>query len=154
MPLFHRTLRGVCLSLLLMAAWAQAPVCSAAQVVYGSDVPMVGDSQVEYYADAHGTLDPSQLLAAPVHYLRPLRARGINFGLNSFAYWLHLSVSSRSSVPTVAYLSIAQPTLDDVRLYVVENGTITQTVRAGDELPAREQLVPDGHPVNHHCSKA
>lgn len=144
---FHRIRCGALTYVLALTVLALPRISPAAQVSYRADAPVTGDTQVDYYADAAGALGLNDLMADASRYLRPLHASSVHFGLSTSAYWLHWSLKSRAAAPTVVYLSIAQPTLEDVRLYVVQNGVVRQQQQAGSRVPAREQVVAAGHPV-------
>ncbi|MGH8206307.1 MAG: sensor domain-containing diguanylate cyclase [Steroidobacteraceae bacterium] len=118
----------------------------AAQVEYRSDVPLSGSNTVEYVKDPSGRLDLAAV-TAPSTRFTPARGRTVNFGFSDAAYWLHLSVRSRSTQPQTVYLSIAQSTLDDVQLYVLDHGALEQSGSAGDHIPARLRSFSASHPV-------
>lgn len=147
MPVLHRLRSGAWICLLMALALVHPRISYGSQVSYLPDAPLGGDARVQYYTDASGQLRWFDLAQSPNRYLRPLLGSHISFGLSRAAYWLHWSVRARSSEPTVAYLSIAQPTLDDVQLYVLEQGVLRQQLRAGDQISAREQPIVAGHPV-------
>jgi len=130
-------------ALLSLAAPGSA---SAAPVSYRSDAAVSGDGQVGYLADPGGRLDLPAVTAPGAHFI-PVRGGTANFGFSRAAYWLHLTLQSRAHDPTTAYLSIAQPTLDDVRLYVFSGGVLRESVRAGDLIANRQHVAPGSHPL-------
>ncbi len=119
---------------------------AAAQIEYRSDVPLSGASTVEYVKDASGRLDLAAVTAPSARFI-PVRGRTVNFGFSNAAYWLHVSFQSLGTEPTTVYLSIAQPTLDDLQLYVLDRGVLQQTARGGDRTPARLHSFAASHPV-------
>ncbi|HEX4023821.1 MAG TPA: diguanylate cyclase [Steroidobacteraceae bacterium] len=118
----------------------------AAQVEYRSDVPLAGSSTVEYVKDPSRRLDLAAV-TAPSTRFTPVLGKTVNFGFSAAAYWLHLSVQGQGAQPTTVYLSIAQSTLDDVRLYVLDRGVLQQTGQGGDRVPARARSFSASHPV-------
>src|SRR5665213_3443729 len=142
---FKRLHRGLLLLALILAGGLPARGL-AAQVTYRPDVPVRGSSTVEYYKDATGRLDLAGATAPSTRYL-PAPGKTVNFGFSSAAYWLHWSLHSQSTQPTTVYLSLAQPVLDEVQLYVLHRGVLQQSVRAGDTLPDRQHAIPATHAV-------
>ncbi len=139
-------LPALLLSLVSSLLVAVPGIASAAPVTYRSDAPVSGDGQVGYLIDRSGRLDV-QAVSAPGTRFLPVHGSTVNFGFSNAAYWLHLTLQSRALSSTTVYLSIAQPTLDDVRLYVFADGVLRQSARAGDLIPARERAIPGSHPL-------
>lgn len=127
-------------------AWALPGIAAAAPVSYRADVALSADGQLEYLQDRGGQLRV-QSVSAPGTRFTPLPGGTVNFGFSSAAYWLHLAIQSHVRQPTTVYLSIAQPTLDDVQLYAFAGGRLRQSVRSGDLLPTRARIVPGSHPL-------
>jgi diguanylate cyclase (GGDEF)-like protein len=118
----------------------------ATQISYRADVPVSGPSQVQFYKDSGRTLDLAAVTALDARFA-PVAGKTADFGFSSAAYWLRLNLESKATAPTTVFLSIAQPTLDEVRLYVLEGGLLRQTARAGDRIPAAERSISADHPV-------
>lgn len=132
--------------LCVLALLALPPLAAAAPIDCPAGLPVSAPSGLGWLRDAGGTLDLAGAEAARARFV-PVTGRTINFGFSRAAYWLHFSLQSRSREPTTLYLSVVQPTLDDVRLYAVGPEGTVQYARAGDELPQREHSVAGSYPI-------
>lgn len=121
-------------------------MAGAAAVSYRPDVAVSAAGRLGYLQDRGGQLSV-QSVSAPATHFTPVRGGTVNFGFSSAAYWLHLAIESQVREPTTLYLSVAQPTLDDVRLYVFAGGRLRQSVRSGDLIPALARVLPGSHPL-------
>jgi diguanylate cyclase (GGDEF)-like protein len=143
---FGRSALARALPLLALLLLACPIITHAAQVNYQPDVPITGPATVSYLRDPGGSLDVATVVASPQRF-QPVHAPTVNFGFTGAAYWLHWPLDSRSPGATTVYLSVNQPTLDDVRLYVYSGGVLRLSERAGDRLTAAARGVSTNRPV-------
>lgn len=90
---------------------------------------------VEVLRDAGGQLslhDVMQPARAAAFKLLPDRTQDLNFGYDASAYWLRFQVQADAAAAGAWLLEIAFPTLDDVQVFVPQQG---RAWRMGDHLP-------------------
>jgi diguanylate cyclase (GGDEF)-like protein len=146
----HRTaapLAGLLAVLLAVALPGIAPgIAAAAPVTYRPGAAVSGIGPLTYLQDRSGQLTV-QSVSAPGVRFQPVHGNTVNFGFSDSTYWLHLAIQSHAREPTTVYLSVGQPTLDDVRLYAFAGGSLRQSVRSGDLIAARARVLPGSHPL-------
>ncbi|HMY40315.1 MAG TPA: diguanylate cyclase, partial [Marinagarivorans sp.] len=86
--------------------------------------------QVAYLPDDGFSLDTIAL--TPTERWQPLAAGHLSLGFNPRPHWLRIQLKAS---PTAAFLQLAYPHLDYVRLYQVHNGQLVKQVSTGDMLP-------------------
>lgn len=132
------------LCLLLLALTAR--IGHTAQVVYDADSGVSGSAELQFHEDPSGTQDLGAVRAAGTPFQQVLTPVA-NFGFTRSAYWLRLTLDNHLETAGTVYLSIPQPRLQDVRLFVLEDGVLSQTQRTGLSLPAAEHPISTIHPV-------
>ncbi|HTT05917.1 MAG TPA: 7TM diverse intracellular signaling domain-containing protein [Steroidobacteraceae bacterium] len=132
--------------LYLLGLLALPLLAAAATIDSAPGLPVGAPADIGWLKDPGGSMDLAAAQAARSRFL-PANGRLLNFGFSRAAYWLHFSLQSRATGPTTVYLTISQPTLDDVRLYAIGPQGAVQLARAGDELPQRQHSVPGSYPI-------
>jgi len=135
----------------LIFIWARAQgeiAPEAAQVVPGQErVVFINDSLsetslgslVEYVEDPAGILRIEDFASVKATGFRKSRARILNFGLTSSAYWIRFTLRNTTSGPIVFYLAVEYPLMDDIRLYVPEAVSGFRVIKTGDTIPYRDR---------------
>ncbi|HWG76533.1 MAG TPA: diguanylate cyclase [Steroidobacteraceae bacterium] len=132
--------------LCLLGLLAMPLVAPAAGIDAAAGLPISAPSGIAWLKDPGAAMDLAAAQAARPRFV-PANGRQLNFGFSRAAYWITFSLQSRAALPTTVYLTIPQPTLDDVRLYAIGPGGAVQLARAGDELPQREHSVAGSYPI-------
>lgn len=65
----------------------------------------------------------------------------LNFGLGARPVWVHLAASNPLENSTPRRLTIENPWLDDVEIYIVKDGRVLQAFRLGDSLPHGQRPI-------------
>jgi diguanylate cyclase (GGDEF)-like protein len=119
---------------------------AAATVDTAPGLPVSAPSGIAWLKDPGGSMDLVAAQAARTRFV-PANGRQLDFGFSRSTYWIRFSLQNRATQPTTIYLTIPQPTLDDVRLYAIGPGGAVQLARAGDELPQRQHSMPGSYPI-------
>jgi signal transduction histidine kinase len=116
-------LRAVLLLLLALAARAQAPGTALALDPLPDDLALV-HGELSWLRDPGGTLSLADV-QAHVGAFRPVR-ENFTIGFTDDVYWLRLPVQVQAA-PADWWLDLRPPSLDDIRLYLVQpDGSIYQ----------------------------
>jgi diguanylate cyclase (GGDEF)-like protein len=132
--------------LYLLGLLAVPPLAAAASINTAPGLPVSAPSGLAWLKDAGTGMDLAAAQAARPRFV-PASGRQLNFGFSRATYWVTFSLQSRATQPTTVYLTIPQPTLDDVRLYAIGPAGAVQLARAGDQLPQRQHSVPGSYPI-------
>lgn len=130
----------------LLGLPAVPPVAAAAAIDAAPGLPISAPTGLAWLQDPGAGMDLAAARAAGTRFV-PASGRQLDFGFSRAAYWIRFSLHSRATQPTTVYLTIPQPTLDDVRLYAIGPGGATQLARAGDELPQSQHSVSGSYPI-------
>jgi two-component system, sensor histidine kinase LadS len=99
-------------------------------------------TQLEYLEDENGTLALPQVLdPAIARKWRNSTQTVLNFGLNHTIYWLRFTVANTGVAPKPLVLEVAAPLLDNVDLYVIQNGKLVRENATGDRRPYSERPI-------------
>jgi len=82
----------------------------------------------------------SELLASS--QWQPLTDRSPNFGYIPDTLWLKLPVPDQ---PNLNLLEISYSHLDQIRFYLIENGTVVRTITTGDKFPFQQRPILHRH---------
>lgn len=117
-------------------------LCAALLLLFAIAQPSWGASVVQFPQTSYLTVQPgtetsaSELLTSS--QWRPLKDRSPNFGYIPDTLWLKLPVPDQ---PNLNLLEISYSHLDQVRFFLVENGTVVRTVTTGDNFPFQQRPI-------------
>lgn len=119
-------------------------IATAAAIDTTPGLPIAPPAGLAWLRDSDGHMGLAQAQAA---HFAPVSAPRLNFGFSRAAYWLRFSLHNPAAGPATVYLTIQQPTLDEVQLYAVAPDGSVQKAQSGDELPQREHTVQGAYPI-------
>lgn len=93
-----------------------------------------------HYTDSFSESDGIQkVLASDPAIWWPVEVENINFGLNRHPHWFLLDLNSQTD--RRVYLEIAYALLNQVEVYVIENGRVAQSWMSGNNLPFSSRQI-------------
>lgn len=100
-----------------------------------------------YLEDKDGTLALADLLQDDARFAWHISEQPIlNFGFTDAVYWARFDVESPSTPQEQdLFLEISYPLLDDIRVYLLQDGTLLREFHVGASLPFAERLVRHGN---------
>lgn len=100
-----------------------------------------------YLEDREGTLALADLLQDDARFAWHISEQpNLNFGFTDAVYWARFDVDSPSTPQTQnLFLEISYPLLDDIRVYLLQDGTLLREFHVGAGLPFAERLVRHGN---------
>ena len=100
-----------------------------------------------YLEDKEGTLALADLLQDDARFAWHISEQpNLNFGFTDAVYWARFDVDSPSTPQAQnLFLEISYPLLDDIRVYLLQDGTLLREFHVGAGLPFAERLVRHGN---------
>lgn len=100
-----------------------------------------------YLEDKDGTLALADLLQDDARFAWHISEQPIlNFGFTDAVYWARFDVESPSTPQEQnLFLEISYPLLDDIRVYLLQDGTLLREFHVGASLPFAERVVRHGN---------
>ena len=133
--------------LLACGAAAAAPPLSAA-VDHDSAIGLSTD----FLKEQAGRLTLPQVIAAyQAGQFSPGNSPVLNFGIGAKPVWLHFAVDNPAAAPVFRRLSIETAWLDQVDVYVLQQGRTVATYRVGDRQPFLQRPIMSRYFVFDHA---
>ena len=133
--------------LLACGAAAAAPPLSAA-VDHDSAIGLSTD----FLKEQSGRLTLPQVIAAyQAGQFSPGNSPVLNFGIGAKPVWLHFAVDNPAAAPVFRRLSIETAWLDQVDVYVLQQGRTVATYRVGDRQPFLQRPIMSRYFVFDHA---
>lgn len=128
--------------LLLLLAWLPSLLFAAPlELDANTSLHNIG-RHFQVLEDVDGTLDIDQLRNPDLtpawrHVDQPIPS----FGYSASAYWLRLEVVQHTGKPQRHLFEIAYPVLDNIHVYIFEDGQLSQQLHMGDSLPFAQRPI-------------
>jgi diguanylate cyclase len=102
-------------------------------------------SELRFLRDDGAALQFADVQAMPAAAWTQNDAHIFNKGYNSAAWWLRFDVQKRLEVSDRLLLAVSYPVLDEVEVFVLQNGTAVSHFRLGDKQPFQARPLSHRH---------
>ncbi|WP_374338210.1 diguanylate cyclase domain-containing protein [Leeia sp.] len=142
----HLEWRGLSLLLFVLIgpAWSAA-VGTAPLLLHESRQGQSLQGHVWHLLDADGQLTMQQVLTPAVAARFQHLPDSARFGVDPRVHWYRFSLQSTGTADRAWWLQIANPWLDDIRLYMPDGQGQWRELRSGDHIPPRLQALSFRH---------
>ena len=138
----HHALYRLIFRLAAALACFWAALAPAAPLSTAVEHPSAIGRATTFMQEQQGRLDwPAALAAARAGRFTPGTSPVLNFGIGAQPVWIHFAVGNPSSAAVQRRLSIETAWLDQLDIYVVQQGRLVARQRAGDRLPFAERDI-------------
>ena len=103
------------------------------------------DPYTDYLEDRGGRLTISDVVSSMVSQFRKNTTPVINFGLTESDYWLRFTLFNPQNQETTRYLMIANPILDEIRLYEPDGRGDYSMRKTGDIYPFYQREIANAN---------
>ncbi len=116
------------------------PTPSAVPVSKGMNSTALGKSLL-YWVDAKDNTNIDSVLKEGQNHWAPVEIDTPNFGFSSDTYWFRLDTSNIENIQQKVLLSIEYAALDEIQIYEVHDGAVTQSHLLGDKQPFNSRPI-------------
>lgn len=138
----HAALLRLVFRLAAMLALCWASLAAAATLSTAVEHSSAIGRSTSFLQERQGWLDwPAALAALRAGQFSPGDSPVLNFGIGAKPVWIHFAVDNPSAAAVQRRLSVETAWLDHVDVYVLQQGRLVATHRAGDRLPFAQREV-------------
>ena len=94
-----------------------------------------------YWVDVSDTSSIETVLKEGQSHWAPVEMDTPNFGFSSDTYWFRLDTSNIENIQQKVLLSIEYAALDDIQIYEVHDGAVSQSYLLGDKQPFNSRPI-------------